>query len=97
MDFENTFFFFKKKVFENQLHRQGPTGCANLIACVLGKLRVSSDFYKRDRTRDLKTRCAKVFIKKGHKMHSGCLERRTGLEIKGHFLSIGLKLQAKAI
>ena len=24
-------------VFENQLHKQGPTGCANLFACDFGK------------------------------------------------------------
>ena len=45
--------------------------------------------------------CAKVLTKKrfekGHEMDSGCLESRTGLEIKGHCLSTSLRLQAKAI
>jgi len=40
-----------KKFFENQLHKQGPTGHANLFTCVFGKLRASSNYYKRDQTR----------------------------------------------
>jgi len=53
-----------KKVFENQLHKQGPTGRANLFACVFGKLRASSDYHKRDRTRDLRSMLFKGFDRK---------------------------------
>jgi hypothetical protein len=68
---------------------------------VFGKLRASSDYYKRDRTRNLRTCCAKVLIKnslkKGHEMQSGYLESRTCFRIKKrHCLSTGLKLQVKA-
>jgi len=40
--------FFYEKVFENQLHKQGPTGRANLFTGGFGKLQASSDYYKRD-------------------------------------------------
>ena len=77
------------------------TKSIELFTCVFGKLRASSDYYKRDWTRNLRTCCAKVLIeknvwKKGHEMHSGYLESRTGFEAKGHCLSTGLRLQVKA-
>jgi len=43
----------------------------------------SFDYYKRDRTRNLKTVVQRFYIgkslKKGHEMHSGCLESKKGL------------------
>lgn len=58
-----------------------------LFTGVFGKLRASSDFYKRDRTRNLRTCCAKVLIKKKrfekrHEMHLGYLESRTDFRVK---------------
>ena len=53
-----------------------------------GKRRASSDYNKRDRTRNLRTHCAKVLIekrvfdRKGREMHTGYLESRTGFEVK---------------
>jgi len=98
--FEKTVFI--KNVFENQLHKQGPTGRANLFSCVFGKLRASSDYHKRDQTRDLRSMLCKGFdrkkgFEKDHEMHSGYLESRTGLETKRHCLSTSLRLQSKAI
>ena len=55
---------FLEKSFENKLHKQGPTGCANLFTGVFGKLRASFDYYKQDQTRNLRTCCAKVLIGK---------------------------------
>jgi len=49
-----------KKVLKNQLHKHCPTGSANLFTGVFGKLRASYDYNKRDRTRNLRTCCAKV-------------------------------------
>jgi len=52
-----------KKVLKNQSHKQGPTGRANLFIRVFGKLRASYDYYKRGRTRNPRTCCAKVLRK----------------------------------
>jgi hypothetical protein len=53
-----------KKVFENQLLKQGPTGRANLFTDVFGKLRASSDYYKQDQTRNLRRMLCKGFDRK---------------------------------
>jgi len=57
-----------------------------LFTGVFGKLRTNSDYYKRDRIRNLRTCCAKVLIennlKKGQEMHSNYLESRTGFRVK---------------
>jgi len=63
-----------KKKIENQLHKQGPTGRANLFTGVFGKLWASSDYYKRDRTRNPKTCCAKVLIENGLKKATKCTQ-----------------------
>jgi len=52
---------FMKRKFENQLHKQGPTGHANLFAYFFDQLRASSDYYKRDQTRDLRRMLCKGF------------------------------------
>ena len=52
---------FMKRKFENQLHKQGPTERANLFISVSGKLQASSDYYKRDQTRDLRRMLCKGF------------------------------------
>ena len=59
--------FLYEKVFKNQMHNQGPTRRANLFTDVIGKLQASSDYYKRDRTRNLMTCCGIVLIE----IHSG--------------------------
>jgi hypothetical protein len=71
-DFEKQFFY--ENAFENQLHKQGPTRHANLFTGLFGKLRVSSDYYKRDRTRNLTTCCAKVLIENGLKKATKCTQ-----------------------
>ena len=64
-----------KKVFENQLNKQGPTGRANLFACVFGKLISSSYYHKRDRTRDLRSMLCNGFDrKKGLKRTTRCTQ-----------------------
>jgi len=77
-----------KKVFKNQLHKQSLTRRANLFVCVFGKLRASSDYHKRDWTRDLRSMLCKGFdrkkgFEKDHEMHSGYLLSTTSLETKG--------------
>jgi len=65
---------FYEKVFENQLHKQSPTRHANLFTGVFGKLQASSDYYKRDRTRNLRTCCAKVLIENDLKKATRCTQ-----------------------
>jgi len=50
------------------------TGCANLFTGVFGKLRASYDYYKRDRTRNLRTCFAKVLIENGLKKTMRCTQ-----------------------
>ena len=76
MSFEKSFEkqFLWKKFLENQLHKQGHNGRADLFTGVFGKLRSSFDYYKRDRTRNLKTCCANVLIENGLKKVTRCTE-----------------------
>ncbi|KEH37986.1 hypothetical protein MTR_2g055460 [Medicago truncatula] len=56
------------------VNMKSPTGRANLLTAVFGKLRASSDYYKRDRTGNLRTCCAKVLIENGLKKATKCTQ-----------------------
>ena len=86
MDFWKSFrksFWFWKSIAQT-----GSTGRANLFACDFGKqglvliitseneLEISRPFYKGF--------YRKKSLKKGHEMHSGCLESKKGLIVKGN-------------
>lgn len=58
----------------NFLIVRGPVIVPHLLTGVFGKLRASSDYYKRDRTRYLRTCCARVLIENGLKMATKCTQ-----------------------
>jgi len=73
-----------------------------LFACVFSKLRASSDYYKRDRTRDLRSMLCKGFdrkkgLKKEPRDALKLLREQDEFVNKRHCLSTGLRLQTKAI
>jgi len=73
--------------------------CASVCLC-FWQTGASSDYYKRDRTRNLQTRCAKVFIEKESEKRPRdalkLLREQDRFRSKRHCLSTSLWLQAKA-
>jgi len=70
-----------RQVQENNFDSRNNIGNIVVFTSVFSKLRASSDYYQRDRTRNLRSMLWKS-LKKGCEMHSGYLESMAGYELK---------------
>jgi len=96
--FENGFRFWKS--FWKSIAQTGSHWAYQFVCLWFWQTGASSDYYKRDRTRNLKTVVQRLLsvksLKKGPRNALRLLREQDGFDIKRHCLSTGLRMRLKA-